>query len=806
MTPQWIFYSIIIIMLLLWLFSPLPGFKTPYSVVVLDRSGDLLNASVAADGQWRFPPGRSVPEKYLHAAVLYEDKRFFLHPGVDPLALLRAAWSDVRKGRIVSGGSTLTMQVVRLSRSGKPRTVFEKMVEMIQASRLESFYGKEEILASYAAHAPFGGNVVGLASASWRYFGRQPEQLSWAETAMLTVLPNNPSLIHPGRNRDTLLKKRNGLLDKLEKNGILDSLSCALSKLESLPPEPYPLPVLAPHVYTHLQSDSWSTSPGKGPGKKWYSLPGPVYTTIRKDLQIQADQIIKRYHQRFITNGIHNAAAMIMEVNSGQVLAYIGNVFDPDTSGHDQFVDIIMASRSTGSILKPLLYAGMLQSGDILPTQLVADVPTRMGGFAPQNYSREYQGAVPAYRALARSLNVPAVNMLQKFGVDRFQSLLKNLGMTTLHRPARDYGLTLILGGAEGKLWELTGIYASLARTVNNYFEDHERSGYSFFSPQLLLDEGSNDTGLSLGLAYEENNRNNPLDAGSCWLTLQAMLEVTRPDEEGAWRDFLSGRKIAWKTGTSYGYRDAWAIGVTPRYAVGVWVGNADGEGRPDLVGIKTAAPILFEIFGLLPSDVWFDCPEMDLEQIEVCSRSGFRKGPNCESGVLIQIPPAGVQTAVCPYCQIVHCDRTMKWRVHANCEQIANIVNARWFVLPPVMEWYYIRKHSDYASVPPWRPDCRLSADDNQTHPFSIIYPEKNSVMYIPREIDGQTGRTVFKAAHRNPSALIYWHLDNTYIGATHNVHEMGLAPAPGEHTLTLIDEDGEQVYRKFIIVSGKH
>jgi penicillin-binding protein 1C len=787
-----------------WFFLPLVEFGNPYSLVIVDRTGELLNAGVAEDGQWRFPPADSLPARYIQSAVIYEDKRFFKHRGVDPLALLRAAWSDVRAGKVVSGGSTLTMQVVRLSRAGKPRTVLEKIVEILEALRLESFYNKQEIFSLYAAHAPYGGNVVGLTAASWRYFGRKPGQLSWAEVAMLTVLPNNPALIHPGRNRDLLLFKRNALLDKLIEHNILDSLSGTLAKMESLPPEPYPLPVLAPHVYSHISNSAMIIKKGRR------FVPGPVRTTIRKDLQLQTDQIIRRHHEHLAANGIFNAAALVVEVNSGQVLAYVGNVFDPKNSGHDRFVDIITAPRSTGSILKPLLYAGMLQSGDILPTQLVADVPTRMGGFAPQNYSKEYQGAVPACMALARSLNVPAVHMLQRFSVDRFQILLEKLGMTTLYRPAHEYGLTLILGGAEGSLWDLTGIYASMARTVNRYFADdtEQASAYAsayasaFFAPGLFLDKAQDKNTADRKFSSNNFNPDSPLRAGSCWLTLQAMLEVTRPEEEGAWRDFVSNREIAWKTGTSYGYRDAWAIGVTPLYAVGVWVGNADGEGRPDLVGLKTAAPILFEIFGLLPSAEWFNCPEGDLELIEVCSRSGYRRGPDCAAGQIIRVPPAGLQTTVCPYCQTVHLDHSLRWQVHADCEPLSGIVNQNWFILPPTMEWYYIRKHSDYQPLPPLRADCRGLAESTTSSSFSIIYPERNSTIFIPLELDGQRGRAVFKAAARDPQSTLYWHLDNIYMGTTRDIHELALVADAGEHILTLVDENGEQEVRKFKII----
>jgi penicillin-binding protein 1C len=762
-----------------WNCLPTPLFDAPFSTVLLDRDGKLLSASIAEDEQWRFPPITELPEKFTLAITYSEDKRFFRHIGVDPLAVGRALWQNIRSKRVVSGASTITMQVIRLSRQGQPRTLKEKLIEMVLALRLELSQSKKDILALYASYAPFGGNVVGIEAASWRYFGRGPEKLSWAETAMLAVLPNNPALIHPGRNRDELKQKRDNLLEKLHQFGVIDSLTCKLTKAEPLPPKPHPIPMLAPHLLARTQESRQESS--------------RIKTTLKKELQTRATEIVQRHFKQLARNGIHNVATLILEVGSGDVLAYIGNISDFENPEHGNYVDIITAPRSTGSILKPFLYAGMMDAGELLPSQLVSDIPTRMGSFAPQNYSRSYQGAVPAYMALARSLNIPAVFILRSYGVDRFSALLKKLGMSTLHRPAYKYGLSLILGGAEGTLWDITGIYAAMARRLNNYSTLNPDKP-AFFPPHYVK--------ISPTPLLKKEEMENPLDASACWLTFEAMLEVVRPGEERAWRNFSSSQKIAWKTGTSYGYRDAWAVGVTPQYAVGVWVGNADGEGRPGLTGLTAAAPVLFELFGVLEPYGWFERPEADLVQINVCAKSGYRAGPDCAQTKTVWVTRTGLRSKRCPYCRIIHCDAQHKWQVHNECERVAAIDPVKWFVLPPAMEWYYKHNHSDYLPLPPYRTDCLDVIAGSKTATMTLIYPAPNSRIYVPIELDSRRGRTVFEAAHRNARRIIYWHLDEEYLGKTRDIHQIAIAPEPGEHTLTLVDEEGESLERKFTVL----
>ncbi|HRI61741.1 MAG TPA: transglycosylase domain-containing protein, partial [Saprospiraceae bacterium] len=607
-----------LLLLALWLFClPRPLFDKPVSVVVEDRNGELLGARIATDGQWRFPQNDSVPEKYAVCVVAFEDKRFWWHPGVDPLSLGRSLWLNIKEKRVVSGGSTLTMQVIRLMRDNPPRTVWQKALEIFMATRLELTRSKRTILSLYASNAPFGGNVVGLEAASWRYFGKRPGLLTWAESATLAVLPNSPGLIHPGRNRNTLLGKRNRLLEKLRDTGRLSAIECDLSKEEPLPDEPLPLPQLAPHLLDRLTVDGGrytvdgtrytadgtrqTVDDGKQTGSAAHPVPSTVdrvpstvhrfKTTVDIDLQRRIIEILHRRQAIYKGNGVHNMAAVVLDVPTGEVLAYVGNVSDAGKE-HGESVDIIAAPRSTGSILKPYLYALALESGDILPKSLLHDVPTQLGRYRPENFYESYDGMVPARRALIRSLNVPFVLLLQQYGLEKFHFNLQRLGLTTLNYPPEHYGLSLILGGAEANLLDITNVYACMARELGSFYDRDGRYAADDFRPPRFIRPESPITNHQSLLTTNHQI----LSAGAIWHTFEAMQEVERPNSAGEWEYFAASRPIAWKTGTSFGFRDAGAAGVTPRYAVGIWVGNADGEGRPGLIGVEMAAPVLFEI------------------------------------------------------------------------------------------------------------------------------------------------------------------------------------------------------------------
>lgn len=755
---------------------PRPLFKDPVAVVIEDRQGQLLGARIAADGQWRFPEMDSVPDKFAQALILFEDKRFYSHPGVDVLSLGRALWQNLRSRSIQSGGSTLSMQVVRLFQKRKKRTITNKIIEIIMATRLDLGLSKERILELYASHAPFGGNVVGLEAASWRYFGKSPYSLSWSESAMLAVLPNAPALIHPGRNRSALKAKRNRLLRRLYATGCFDDITLELALEEPLPQAPTPLPQLAPHLLDRLQMEQKK--------KKGYR-PAKIITTLDLQLQEVSNRILERHQQLLRHNRINNAAALILDIESGEALAYVGNVSAAGQQ-HGASVDVIPAPRSTGSILKPFLYGLMLNEGQLLPHRLTPDIPTLINGYQPKNFYEEYDGMVPASRALSRSLNIPFVHLLQAYGLEKFHYELQKLGLRTITQPPDHYGLTLILGGAEGSLEDITSVYAGMARVLNHYGQSDGE--YLLDDFRAIRFEPDQATQKSQGDWQPYSNR---LGAAAIWHTFQAMQELERPGTEGRWEQFSSSRRIAWKTGTSFGFRDAWAVGVDSKYAIGVWVGNADGEGRPGLVGVRAAAPILFELFDQLPTSDWFEPPLDDMVQAAVCQNSGYRASPICPADS-VWIPRQGLQSAPCPFHEWVHLDPTEQYRVSADCVLPNRMIRKSWFVLPPVEASYYQYRDPDYRPLPPWMDHCRprMQQDNN----IQFIYPKAGAQITIPVDLDGQASRLVLKAAHRVSSTTVYWHLDQQLVGSTKHFHEMSLLPEAGPHQLTLVDEHGER------------
>jgi penicillin-binding protein 1C len=777
-------WSFLGLLLLFWLFSlPSPLFEDPYSLVLEDAEGKLLSAKIAEDGQWRFPAPKSIPTKFEKAILTFEDKRFRYHPGVDPISFGRAIIQNLKAGKVVSGGSTLTMQVIRLSRKGKSRTIWEKIIEVWLATRLELAHSKDEILNLYAAHAPFGGNVVGLDAASWRYFGKDTKLLSWSEAATLAVLPNSPALIHPGRNRQLLLNKRNRLLGQMLEETILDSLSYELALEEPIPNEPYALPRYAPHLLDRL---ALSSKDKKGKAARFRS-------TLNLDLQKQVNAIVGRHYEHLKTNEIHNLAAVVMDVETGKVLSYVGNVTDLG-GGHGQAVDIIRAARSSGSILKPLLYAFMLQEGKILPGSIIPDVPINYSGYTPENFSETYDGMVPANFAISRSLNVPLVRMLEDYGLEKFHyDLTKRLDFPSINQSATYYGLPLILGGAEITLEDITNTYACMARSVNHFSPNSSRYSISDFRPwQLILKDSFFDKKQLVKEAPV-------LSAGASWVAFQAMRNLERPGTEGNWEVFNSGRPIAWKTGTSFGFKDAWSVGVTSRYAVGVWVGNADGEGRPGLIGAEAAAPVMFDIFEQLPNADWFEQPFDDMVEMEVCTKSGYRAGPGCETRTE-WVPEGGLLAPVCAYHKLIHLDQAEKYRVNSGCYEPDKMQHKYWFVLSPVEEFFYKNIHPDYIPLPPFAPECDQKILEEGS--LQLIYPRAFTEIYVPKTLDGSRGKTVFKAAHRNEEATIFWHIDQQYIGKTQHFHHLECAPGPGMHELVLMDEGGNTVRQKFEIV----
>lgn len=744
-----------------WNCLPDPLFNRPLATELLAGNGSLLGARIASDGQWRMEAADSISPRFFSCLVAFEDDRFYDHPGIDPLAFLRAAGENIRAGRVVSGGSTLTMQVARMIRGNRARNPWQKFLESLVALRLSLAYDKSEVLDLWANNAPFGGNIVGIEAACRKYFGRRPDQLSWAEAAVLAVLPNSPSLIRPGRSTIQLRNKRDALLSRLMEKGILDDTELTLALSEQLPGEPYPLPREAPHLLARMGAD-------RG---------GRLQSTIEAGIQQGIAKLMLNHHRSLAGNQVFNLAVLVTEVATNNLVAYHGNVPGLADRGHAPDVDIITAPRSPGSLLKPILYAYALDAGLIQPAQWLPDVPTSFRNFRPANFYESFDGLVAADRALARSLNIPFVYLLRDYSVPKFYHDLKRNGFDKLSKPPDHYGLSLILGGGEITMEQYHAWFERTASQLNNYREYRQ--------------------------SVKTTSRNG-LSAGAAFLTFEALRELRRPDELGAYHQFESHRPVAWKTGTSFGFRDAWAVGTTPAYTVSVWAGNADGEGRPGLVGVQAAAPLLFEIFELLEAysksaPRWFDRPDDELEQIAYCALSGFLASAICK-----RVKASGMQSKHsgdrCPYHRSLITDPSGTYRVRVNCEPLAE---RKPFLVIPAREAYFYRKlHPEYQAPPTWRDDCLQFAET--AGGMQMIYPEGNGTLSPSVDWSGKRQPLHFQLAHARHDATVYWHLDERFIQATTLFHDLSLRLQAGTHKLTMVDDKGHRLERHFRIINA--
>lgn len=726
-----------------WNCLPDPLFDPPYSTVTEAENGQLLGARIAKDEQWRFPPADSVPMRFREAIVYYEDEHFYSHPGFNPIAIVRALYQNWKAGEVVSGGSTISMQCIRLARGNPPRTYWEKFTEILRALRLELRYSKEEILELYASQAPFGGNVVGLEAAAWRYFALAPHRLSWSECAALAVLPNAPGIIHPGRNRQTFEQKRNRLLQKLLKEEVIDSLTYRLSLLEELPLEPQALPDIAHHL-SQYQMKMMPES--------------RLRSSLNASWQKHIQDLVNLHVLQWRGNSVHNSAALVMDLEDGSIKAYVGNTTNELADGKE--INMLNKPRSTGSILKPMLYADAMALGQLSSRALVPDIPTRFGDFTPKNFDLKYRGATPVYKALQQSLNVPAARVLRDMGVPVFLHRLRAYGLHNLDRDAGYYGLSLILGGAEVPAMQIAHMYRRWIWAMQGKEED---SIYDI-----------------LGKAQDWGPIPNS-DPAAIYSSLQIMEGLNRPSN---WQQWGSSRRIAWKTGTSYGFRDAWAVGTDGRWLVVCWTGNANYEGRPGVIGVETSAPLLFSIMDYLPASPFFE-PPYDWQHAKViCRESGYLAQEHCRYRDTIYGSKASLKN--CPYCEPIFLNAE-GLRIHRECS-LEEPKDSSWMILSPAMTWYAQRSELNYKAPPDWDPECLAPVDEV----LEFIYPEKFEVVRRSRDFEGSLGKVILEAGHRQGEVEIFWYVDDEYIGSSRINHRMEVALELGTHRLLIMDEKG--------------
>lgn len=747
------------------LITPPIEFKQPYASSLYSSTGELLSAQTSSDGQWHFEPSPYLPEKYQLALVEFEDRRFFLHPGVDPFALARALWQNMRAGKVVSGGSTLTMQLARISRGARSRSVWNKFVEACMAIKFEVLHSKEEVLKAYAGNAPFGGNVIGLEAATWRYFGKAPKALSWSEAATLAVLPNAPGLIHPGKNRNELREKRNRLINRLATSGVLDIQEAKLALGEPIPQTPFQLPDEAPHLLIAL----------KNQGRR-----GRTMTTIDAALQSSLADKLRQYYKTLSPQGIHNAAILVIDHQEQKILAYLGNI--PGVMPiHAPFVDLVQAPRSTGSILKPFLVMDALQAGLYTPGSWERDIPCWINGYHPENYHESYDGLVSIEQSLIRSLNIPMVFALQKLGVDRFLLHLRAMGLSHLTRSAEHYGLSLITGGAEATLWEITQAYAISSRLAAGQPTEHDAQ---------ILQELSADPFCKRSLDLEW------LDPGTAYTVLRIMERLERPGIANQWKRFTGAPRLSWKTGTSFGFRDAWAVGTNSRYTAGVWVGNADGEGRPGIIGVEAAAPLLLDVFRMLPDQGDLPPPLSALDYLEVCSLTGYLPGECCERDTILA-PVSCKKAPPCRYHRPIWVERSTGLRAWREC---ADSISSKCVLQIPPVEATYWHSTRGYQELPKWKPGCLPSRENV----MAWIYPKDHARIYLPSIGRAEGQELVIELAHTFPENQVFWYMDGFFAGSTNGSHHLSIRPEGGDHRITAVDEEGNELTLAFTILAN--
>ncbi len=776
-------------LLLVFIYSiipcPEPLFPENYSTVVLDANGKILRVFLNEDEQWYFAPNDTlrIPPKLKTAVLQFEDRYFYYHPGINPVSIFRAIYQDIREHRVVSGASTLTMQVARLVRN-KPRTFRNKLVEMLMALKIELQYSKDRIFGLYLNHAPYGGNIIGYQAASLKYFGKQPEQLTWGEAATLAVLPNAPGLISPSADSEKLTRKRNWLLKKLLDKKVIGYDTYQTALLEPVPSAVLTFPFHAPHFAQFALE--------KRAGKSGY-----IRTTIDLRLQETIGNLVQEHIKYLKGYGIRNAAALVVDTQTGKVRAYVGSqdFFDSTNTGQ---VDGVHAPRSTGSILKPFLYALSMDEGLVLPQTVIKDVPSYFGSFSPANADEKFNGLVTAREALTRSLNVPAVRLLNAFGIYSFYIFLQSAGLHTLFRTPDDYGLPLILGGAEATVWDLAELYRGLAN-------------YGTFSHLQIFEESNLVAGSKTGESHAQRDGRfksaitNLISPGACYLTLDILHDLKRPGAEYYWEQYQNQWPLAWKTGTSYGQRDAWAVGVSPQWTIAVWAGNFDGEPNGALTGASCAGPILFNIFNYLPKNVgksWFEKPESEMQRVDICGETGFLAGPDCPDVKTVEAPAAMKPLRICPFHKAVYVTLDEKHKVCSLCWESGKYKKISLPFYPPDVAQYLRERGQVLAEIPPHLASCPALAENQ---PVQIVYPGQNARLWIPRDLDGQMQKITLRVAHRQQNQTIFWYLDNHYLGASEKQHVKALTISAGWHTLEVLDDEGNRDRRRFFVAASR-
>ncbi|NIJ56018.1 penicillin-binding protein 1C [Dyadobacter arcticus] len=721
----------------------------PYATQITDSKGIVIHAFLSKDDKWRLYSNVSDITPLLRKTLIYkEDQYFYYHPGVNPVAIVRAAVRNVFSGKRTSGASTITMQVIRLVEPRK-RTYYNKIIEIVRALQMELHYSKDEILQLYVNLVPYGGNIEGIKAASLLYFGKPPQLLSLAEITALTIVPNRPSSLRPGTRNEALRQARNEWLTRFEKEGLFEQNIIRDALDEPLTVKRLQVPRQAPHLSLRL--------------KKQFPDQPIIQTPIKSQVQSQIEEQVKNYINRRKLMNIHNASVLVVNNETMEVEAYIGSAdFNNPFDGGQ--VDGVRAVRSPGSTLKPLLYAAAFDKGITTPKKVLNDVPSNFSGYEPENFDKHFNGAITAEFALANSLNIPAVKVLKEIGTPALVEKLRKAGFKTIDKQAKGLGLSMILGGCGVTLEELTRLFTA----------------FSNEGKLKKLSYNSDDSQDKKGTAI--------VSAEAAYLVTNILTQITRPDLPTNFDNTYHLPKIAWKTGTSYGKRDAWSIGYNKRYTVGVWVGNFSGEGVPELSGANTATPLLFSIFNALDYNSpkgWYKSPA-NISFRQVCAASGDIPSEFCDHQIPDQYIVGVSAYTKCQHLRWVFTDPSGKMSYCTYCLPERGFEKESYPNIAPELIAFYELQKIPYQKIPPHNPTCERVF--HESAPL-IVSPNDGSEYFIRKNEPSQI-QLACQAA--NDVQEVFWYVNDKLSKKAHPNEAVFINPPFGRVKISCSDDKG--------------
>lgn len=742
---------VFVIFLFLHLLFPLK--KTiSYSQIITARDGTVMHAFLSPDDKWRLKTELSEIIPQLRKTIIYkEDKYFYYHPGINPIAVVRAAFNNLLTGKTTSGASTITMQVARLM-APKERTYANKFIELFRALQLEWLYSKEEILQLYLNLVPYGGNIEGVKSASLLYFGQLPDKLSLAQMATLAIVPNRPTSLGLGKNELMLVQERNKWLKRFAADQLFSPKEIADALAEPLAAKRRPFPKIAPHLAYRMKYEQPEVT--------------NIYTSLSLPIQDKVQSLAYNYHKRLQRYNINNLAVLVLNNRTMEIEAYIGSPDYADNT-HAGQVDGVRAIRSPGSTLKPLVYALGIDQGNITPKTMIADVPSNFAGYNPDNFDKKFNGMISVEKALSFSLNIPAVKVLYETGLPLFIEKLNQAHFEQIKKDQNKLGLSVILGGCGVTLEELTGLYAAFANG----------GMYKPIVYTLPAKHTSLDSLHSIRIVSSE----------AAFMINEILTQATRPDLPNNYQSSYHIPKVAWKTGTSYGRRDAWSIGYNAHYTVGVWVGNASGEGIRELTGADIATPLLFNIFNAIDynsANRWFTAPK-DLKVRLVCAESGLAPGDFCQHQVADYFIPLISDTKKCTHIKQVAVQPNEAYSYCTSCLPQNGYKHKIYPNYSPEVVAYYEHTGLAYQKIPPHNPACTRIFDDQAPQ---IVSPA-NGREYI---LDSKSAELMLSCQADNEVKKVYWYINDRLYTSAGAAEKVFFKPIAGTVKISCSDDKG--------------